>query len=186
MYSLFSPCYKTCTSVCSPKAKPYAVHYPPHALLKNPGTNEQQVRLLEYRGPPDPRLHAPREVPRRRDAVVHLVFRDEILPLMGPCTAPAYPSWMTDDHTPVEFSLILGDTDKSSIRFTVEPSALAMAGDCSVATLRRTLEHLSSALTMDPPFDLEWFDICAEELLMQESSVGRPVSEIFLGKNPTG
>ncbi|KAJ7458489.1 aromatic prenyltransferase, partial [Mycena latifolia] len=116
-----------------------------------------------------------------------LFFRNEIVPLLSPCLTPLYPSWMTDDHTPVEFSLILGETTKSSVRFTVEPTALARAGDRSTATLRRTLERLSSHLGMKPQFDLEWFDICGEELLVTEAQpesakdANQPIDDIFLG-----
>ncbi|KAJ7262364.1 tryptophan dimethylallyltransferase-domain-containing protein [Mycena rebaudengoi] len=115
-----------------------------------------------------------------------LLLRNEVLPLLGPRMTPAYPSWITDDHTPVEFSLILGGGTKSSVRFAFEPSALPLAGDCSITTFRRTLKHLSSSFTMKPEFDLEWFDICAEELLLPENQGSpnhsdNPVSEIFLG-----
>ncbi|KAJ7640162.1 aromatic prenyltransferase [Mycena rosella] len=96
-------------------------------------------------------------------------LRNENLPLLGPCTTPAYPSWMNDDHTPVEFSLILREASKSLVWFTFEPSTLPLAGDRSITTLRRTLERLSFHLEMQPQFDLEWFDICAEELLLAET-----------------
>ncbi|KAJ6588786.1 aromatic prenyltransferase [Mycena capillaripes] len=104
-------------------------------------------------------------------------WRDKLLPLLGPCKTPAYPSWITDDHTPVEFSIILGNGNKSSVRFAFEPSALPLAGDRSIETLRRTLERLSRALPMEPKFDLEWFEICAEELLLNEAQ-DRPVTEL--------
>jgi len=117
---------------------------------------------------------------------VYAVFwRDEILPLLGPCKAPAYPSWITDDHTPVEFSAILGNGIKSSIRFSFEPSAVPLAGDRSRATLKRLLERLTCTLTMKSKFDLEWFDICADELLLSEGAervlTDVPVSETCIG-----
>lgn len=115
-----------------------------------------------------------------------LFLRDEILPLLGPCKSPPYPSWMTDDHTPVEFGLVLKENDKSSVRFAIEPSVLPLAGDRSVRTLRHVLERLSMSLAGDTQFDLEWFNICAEELLLDEKQeplkhTGHAVSEIFIG-----
>ncbi|KAJ7480134.1 tryptophan dimethylallyltransferase-domain-containing protein [Mycena galericulata] len=112
---------------------------------------------------------------------------NEVLPLLGPTGNPAYPSWMTDDHTPVEFSLVLGKTTKSSVRFAFEPSILPLAGERSVRPLRHTLERLASGFPMAPKFDLDWFDICAEALLlsdMQERNRQKdhPVSEVFIGK----
>ncbi|KAJ7480186.1 aromatic prenyltransferase [Mycena galericulata] len=110
---------------------------------------------------------------------------NEILPLLEPDN-PAHPSWMTDDHTPVEFSLILGKTTKSSVRFAFEPSALPLAGERSITVLRHTLEHLASVFPMKPKFNLDWFDICTEELLLPDAQKrnnpkDHPVSEIFLG-----
>ncbi|KAJ7139620.1 tryptophan dimethylallyltransferase-domain-containing protein [Mycena epipterygia] len=112
-----------------------------------------------------------------------LFLRNEILPLLGPCTVPPYPSWMTDDHTPLEFSLILGKKAKYSVRFAIEPVSLVEG--CSITALRHTLERLSFPMVMNPRSDLEWFDICAEEFLLPESH-GRPkhehpVSEMFIG-----
>ncbi|KAJ6584488.1 aromatic prenyltransferase, partial [Mycena capillaripes] len=115
-----------------------------------------------------------------------VLFRDEILPLLGPFkTSAVYPSWLTDDHTPVEFSLLLGSRTKSSVRFAFEPLALSLAGDHSIATLRRTLEQLARAFTLEPKFDLEWFDICANELLLSEAQTRAvtdlPASETWIG-----
>ncbi|KAJ7359179.1 aromatic prenyltransferase [Mycena albidolilacea] len=116
-----------------------------------------------------------------------LFWRNEILPLLGPCTTPVvYPSWITDDHTPVEFSVVLGSGTRSVLRFSFEPSALPLAGDRSLATLKRTLERLGCALTMESTLDLEWFDICADELLLGESQERvctdqAPVSETSIG-----
>ncbi|KAJ7185512.1 tryptophan dimethylallyltransferase-domain-containing protein [Mycena filopes] len=113
-------------------------------------------------------------------------LRDEILPLLGPGgQTPPYPSWMTDDHTPVEFSLILGKPTQSSVRFAVETSALPLSGDRSMATLRRTLEGFTRTLKMEPKFDLTWFDICAEEMILSDEQKtvvceDRPVSETFI------
>ncbi|KAF8190354.1 aromatic prenyltransferase [Mycena galopus ATCC 62051] len=112
-------------------------------------------------------------------------WRTEILPLFGPCKTPAYPSWITDDHTPVEFSAILGNGTESLVRFSFEPSALPLAGDRSRATLKRTIQRLGCALTMGSKLDLEWFDICADELLLSEGeervSTNLPVSETCIG-----
>ncbi|KAJ7730977.1 tryptophan dimethylallyltransferase-domain-containing protein [Mycena maculata] len=114
------------------------------------------------------------------------LFLTEILPLLGPCKSPVYPSWMTDDHTPVEFSLILGGNTQSSVRFSFEPSAWALARERSMAAIRPALERLASAMRCGPKFNLDWFDICAEELLLAgiEERPGdgiHPVSEIFIG-----
>jgi hypothetical protein len=89
----------------------------------------------------------------------------------------------------VEFSIILGNGTKPSVRFAFEPSALPLAGDRSITTLRRALEQLAGALKMKPKFDLEWFDICAEELLLSEAQerpvTNLPVSETCLGRMST-
>ncbi|KAJ7310851.1 tryptophan dimethylallyltransferase-domain-containing protein [Mycena albidolilacea] len=115
-----------------------------------------------------------------------LFFKAEILPLLGPSGKLRHPSWMTDDHTPLEFSLVLGRTGELSVRFAIETSALSVAGDCSIRSFRNTLLRLSFALTMKPDFDLDWFDVCAEELLLADSQqrpeyMGHPVSETFIG-----
>ncbi|KAJ6471943.1 tryptophan dimethylallyltransferase-domain-containing protein [Mycena sanguinolenta] len=116
----------------------------------------------------------------------NLFFRAKILPLLGP-PGCSYPSWMTDDHTPLEFSLTRGSTSELLVRFAIEPSALPLAGDRSVGTLRNTLQSLSLSLDMKPDFDLEWFDICAKHLLLAdvhslpEHMDHCPVSEVFIG-----
>ncbi|KAF7371204.1 Pyr-redox-2 domain-containing protein [Mycena sanguinolenta] len=115
-----------------------------------------------------------------------LFFRAKILPLLGSPECSAYPSWMTDDHTPLEFSLARGNAGELLVRFAIEPSALALVGDRSVETLRNTLESLSLSLDMEPDFDLDWFDICAQELLLADAhslpeQMDHPVSEIFIG-----
>ncbi|KAJ7139648.1 aromatic prenyltransferase [Mycena epipterygia] len=111
-----------------------------------------------------------------------LFFRKEILPLLGSCTTPPYPSWITDDHTPVEFSLILGKKTKSSVRFAMEP--VSLVEECSITALRHTLERLSFPVVVNPRSDLEWFDICAEEFLLPEAHQrpkhDQPVSELCI------
>ncbi|KAJ7148007.1 aromatic prenyltransferase [Mycena filopes] len=122
------------------------------------------------------------------DAYTSLLL-EQILPLLDPgkvAGAATYPSWMTDDHTPVEFSLILGRPTKASVRFAFEPSALPQAGENSIVALRHTLERLAAAFPMEPKFDLEWFDICAEQLLLpgaeqRPGDKAHPVSETFIG-----
>ncbi|KAK7000814.1 tryptophan dimethylallyl transferase variant 1 [Favolaschia claudopus] len=113
-----------------------------------------------------------------------LLLQAEILPLLGPSDT-AYPSWMTDDHTPVEFSLALSNNGEMLIRFAIEASALRLSGDRSIKSLRKVLQNLSHAMPMKPDFDLHWFDICGEELLLGDtqpplSHVG-PASETFIG-----
>ncbi|KAJ7033904.1 tryptophan dimethylallyltransferase-domain-containing protein [Mycena alexandri] len=114
-----------------------------------------------------------------------LFFQAEILPLLAPPES-AYPSWMTDDHTPLELSLAFGKTGDPLVRFAIEASALPHAGDRSIRTLRNALQRLSLSLVMKPEFNLDWFDICAEELLLADTqqpleSKGHPVSETFIG-----
>ncbi|KAK7039435.1 Pyr-redox-2 domain-containing protein [Favolaschia claudopus] len=113
-----------------------------------------------------------------------LLLQAEILPLLGP-SDPAYPSWMTDDHTPLEFSLVLAKTGELLVRFAIEASALPLSGDRSVKSLRKVLTNLSNAMTMKPNFDLDWFDVCAEELLLGDTQPAPPhmgpVSETFIG-----
>ncbi|KAF7371294.1 Tryptophan dimethylallyl transferase variant 1 [Mycena sanguinolenta] len=115
-----------------------------------------------------------------------LFFRAKILPLLGPPEYSTYPSWMTDDHTPLEFSLARGNAGELLVRFAIEPSALALVGDRSVETLRNSLQSLSLSLDMKPDFDFDWFDICAKELLLADAPslpehMDHPVSEIFIG-----
>ncbi|KAF7329012.1 Pyr-redox-2 domain-containing protein [Mycena venus] len=120
-----------------------------------------------------------------------LFLQAEILPLLGPdpspeSGSPAYPSWMTDDNTPLEFSLVFQKTGEPLVRFAIEPSALPLAGDRTIKTLRNTLHRLSLSLAMKPQFNLSWFDICAEELLLADiqqppEHMGHPVSETFIG-----
>jgi hypothetical protein len=115
-----------------------------------------------------------------------LFFQAEILSILGPSQPPIYPSWMTDDHTPLEFSLVLGKSGDTLIRFAIEPSALPLAGDRSIGTLRNLLQRLSSSLIMKPDFSLDWFDICAQELLLADTlhprkDTGQPLPEPFIG-----
>ncbi|KAJ7779889.1 tryptophan dimethylallyltransferase-domain-containing protein [Mycena metata] len=114
-----------------------------------------------------------------------LFFQAKILPLLA-LPESAYPSWMTDDHTPLELSLFLGKTGDPLVRFAIEASALPQAGDRSIRTFRNALQRLSLSLVMEPEFNLDWFDICAEELLLADTqqpleSKGHPVSETFIG-----
>ncbi|KAJ7191734.1 aromatic prenyltransferase [Mycena pura] len=122
------------------------------------------------------------------DAIVSysLFFKAQILPLLCPPETVTYPSWMTDDHTPLEFSLAIGKTGDPLVRFAVEPSVLPSTGDRSISSLRKILQRLSFSLAIKPDFDLDWFNICAEEVLLADTQQapqpkGHPVSETFLG-----
>ncbi|KAK7050259.1 Pyr-redox-2 domain-containing protein [Favolaschia claudopus] len=112
-------------------------------------------------------------------------FQAAVLPLLGPAgEKPLYASWMTDDHTPLEFSLIVAKTGERLIRFSIEPYVLAHSGDTYIGSLRDALLRLSVAITPTSPFSLDWFDICAEELLsIADMQVTKPgcTSQTFIG-----
>ncbi|KAK6972169.1 hypothetical protein R3P38DRAFT_3240402 [Favolaschia claudopus] len=103
---------------------------------------------------PDHQPYAPCQLSGGRSTSYTLLLQAEILPLLGH-SDPACPSWMTDDHTPLEFSLVLAKTDE-------------------LLSLRKVLTNLSNAMTMQLNFGLDWFDVCAEELLLGDTQSAPP------------
>lgn len=73
-----------------------------------------------------------------------------------------YVSYMTDDHTPVEFSCVFDSSGKPVVRFSIDPIARQETGHALAIKL---FEDYGSSLKLSDA-DLAWCRICAEELTM--------------------
>ncbi|KAJ7748542.1 tryptophan dimethylallyltransferase-domain-containing protein [Mycena maculata] len=99
------------------------------------------------------------------------LFRDKLLPLLGPCTNPTYPSWMTEDYTTHLWNSVSSLGKRPNLRSDLP------------WTLWRS--HWRES-TRSRSCGAEWFDICAQELALattheRPKENGYPVSEIYLG-----
>lgn len=73
-----------------------------------------------------------------------------------------YVSYMTDDHSPVEFSCVFDPSGKPVVRFSIDPVARQEAGREPAIKL---FEDYGSSFKLSDA-DLAWCRICSEELTM--------------------
>ena len=78
-----------------------------------------------------------------------------------------YVSYMTDDHSPVEFSCVFDPSGKAVVRFSIDPVARQEAGREPAIKL---FESYGSSFKLSDA-DLAWCRICAEELTMSTPDV---------------
>ncbi|KAF9468247.1 aromatic prenyltransferase [Collybia nuda] len=72
-----------------------------------------------------------------------------------------FPSYMTDDHTPIEFSCIFDDGGIPTIRFSVDPVRRQESSDGLAIGF---FEDIARVMPSPAPQDLTWCRLCAEEL----------------------
>ncbi|KAH6962026.1 aromatic prenyltransferase [Ilyonectria sp. MPI-CAGE-AT-0026] len=92
-----------------------------------------------------------------------------VVPQMGPRPRSIHPAWksfMTDDHSPIEYSWKWGLGDKKpEVRYSIEaigPLAGTKEDPFNQATTRNLLQSLAASM---PGLDLTWFDHFSRELL---------------------
>jgi hypothetical protein len=72
---------------------------------------------------------------------------------------------MTDDHTPIEFSFILGKNGLPHVRFAIDPIERQESGRTSPLAFFSDIAKTSPSWPeASPDVDLSWCRVCAEEL----------------------
>ncbi|GBE84299.1 4-O-dimethylallyl-L-tyrosine synthase [Sparassis crispa] len=112
-----------------------------------------------------------------------LFFHVRILPFMGPRpnwqNKPVFKSYMTDDHTPIEVSWIVGPEGSTTVRYAIEPIEKSLFAKKSAALrmvdeMRPVVNHL----------DLSWFFLLDKVLVWhgQTNALGtKHLTQYFLG-----
>ncbi|KAF8157256.1 tryptophan dimethylallyltransferase-domain-containing protein [Crassisporium funariophilum] len=120
-----------------------------------------------------------------------LFYLRKVVPRLGPSPeqlrlCAGHPSsYLSDDHTPVEFIWVIGGDGSSSIRFAMEPLSSL---DGSPLKYRGCLETINSLknLACMKSFDSTWSDICQETLVYSPKSYSKNfASQFFLGGDLT-
>ncbi|KZT00378.1 aromatic prenyltransferase [Laetiporus sulphureus 93-53] len=102
---------------------------------------------------------------------------------------PQFVSFMTDDHTPLEFSCVFDVDGRATIRFSIDPIERQREGG---EPAMKVFEHYASILGISDA-DLAWCRVCAANLTMVTDAgplkiYGRPryPSQYFVGFELTG
>ncbi|KAF9552276.1 aromatic prenyltransferase [Agrocybe pediades] len=93
-------------------------------------------------------------------------------------------SWISDDHTPVEFIYVIdGDDWRPSIRFAMEPLSPVDGAPLPPQAWKRTLDNMSSKYSIMKGYDTTWPDICYNTLIdvPQNESQTQHSTQFFLG-----
>ncbi|OSX65978.1 hypothetical protein POSPLADRAFT_1043520 [Postia placenta MAD-698-R-SB12] len=85
---------------------------------------------------------------------------------------PTYPSYMTDDHSPIEFSCIYSADRLPTVRFSIDPLKRQQESEPAL----HLIEHFATLLSLSLETDLAWCRVCAETLVISENSASMPTS----------
>lgn len=102
------------------------------------------LHLLEYTG-------CPSDV----SAQLGFFFRHYLVPAIS----PTFPSFMTDDYTPMEMAI---EPLANTVRFAIEPTSLANNNEAR----NQWMETLAPQNVMHPDTDLQWYRMCSEMLTL--------------------
>lgn len=151
--------------------------YVGHAVMWNMRLGEQLSRLMHLAG-----------YPKDSQAMHRAFFAHNVAPALGPCpdgttTAAQWPSFMTDDHNPVEFSWAWSEKRPTpSVRYSVEPIGWLAGTDADPLNTKATVGLLGKTLPLAPSLDLQWYRhfLSATTATTTPSKSHHPLSQTFI------
>ncbi|KAK0739371.1 tryptophan dimethylallyltransferase-domain-containing protein [Apiosordaria backusii] len=123
-----------------------------HAAMWNMRLGDQLSRLMQMAG-----------YSKDSQAIHRAFFAENVAPALGPCpdgttTMPQWPSFMTDDHTPVEFSWAWSEKSSTPcVRYSAEPIGWLAGSDADPLNTKATIGLLGRTLPLAPNLDLYWY-----------------------------
>ncbi|KAK4153857.1 aromatic prenyltransferase, partial [Chaetomidium leptoderma] len=123
-----------------------------HAAMWNMRLGEQLSRLMQMAG-----------YSKDSQAIHRAFFAHNVAPALGPCpdgttTTAQWPSFMTDDHSPVEFSWAWSEKRPTpSVRYSAEPIGWLAGSDADPLNTKAAVGLLGRTLPLAPSLDLHWY-----------------------------